>query len=162
MSQTAEDVLTKSFMMPFKSVYSEPVDKPNHLSVWLAPDFLDHTVAKYLTQGGVEYVGPGDQPPRSILPIGVVPKASIKEPWRMIDDMRSENCNMEDWPSTMRGIFASRDIFSPGCFSFQCDIKQGYNNIGLRGCLPRIVEIYSGSRRSGQPKFTVHMSRDLF
>ena len=67
--------------------------------------------------------------------------------------MRDKNCNNMDWPATMRGIYASRDVFSPGCYNIQCDLKQGYNNIGLRGSKPALIELYQGERRISHPKF---------
>jgi hypothetical protein len=127
-------ILTDGFVIPRVGRPAHPVHVDNHPTVRNAPDLIDRIVAKYLITGIAELLPPGHPPPAGIHALGLVPKKSTEEPWRLIHDCRPENIDVIDWPSQLHGLSASSYLFSRRAWVFTLDFKAAYYTIPLKGC----------------------------
>ena len=118
--------------------------EPNLSSIDNDMPLLRRLFAKYLISGVLEWCPP-DSPPTNLIPLGLVPKNDIDEPWRAILDGRRTNLALIPMKVTMHGIRASSSLFRAGSYVFIKDVSAAYHNcllgsgctkgcLGCRGC----------------------------
>ena len=143
LGRAARTILTEGFVIPRKPHRLEPIAAHNHTTVDQDPALINSIVAKYILGGVVEQLPRGAAAPSVVHPLGLVPKKSTEEPWRIIHDCRGDNQTIVKWPSHLHGLAASAFLFSSRAFAFTLDIKAAYLTIPLRGC-------GGGLRRTGR------------
>ena len=134
LGSAAHTVLTEGFVIPRLPHALEPSYQANHPTTRNDPALIDRIVAKYLLGGVIEQVPRGHPPPMIIHPLGLVPKKSSDEPWRIIHDCRGDNATIVRLPTRLAGITASAYLFSRRALVFSLDLKAAYLSIPLRGC----------------------------
>jgi len=87
-------------------------------------------ICKYLISGALEYCPPGFKP-TSLVPLGLVPKKDVDEPFRVIADGRQMNEYMLLWKTKMTGMAASARMFVRGSYAFLRDFSSSYHNVPL-------------------------------
>ena len=157
LGSAAHSVLTEGFVIPRLPHALEPSYQRNHPTVRNDPALIDRIVAKYLLGGVIEQIPKGLPPPTVIHPLGLVPKKSTEEPWRIIHDCRGDNSTIVRWPSRLTGVTASAYLFSRRALTFSLDLKAAYLSIPLRGCGGGLRK--TGRRlHDGSPEFIVGCS----
>lgn len=127
-------ILHEGFVIPRAGRPPPPTHEQNHPTVDNDPALIDRIIAKYLLCGIVEHVPASSPPPQAVHALGLVPKKSTDEPWRIIHDCRPENRSVIDWPTNLAGTAASHFIFSRFAWVFTLDLKAAYYTIPLKGC----------------------------
>ncbi len=130
----AESILAQGFVIPRSVGLGLLSHHDNHPTVDNDPALIDRIVAKYIITGIAEVIPPDHPPPAATHALGLVPKKSEDEPWRLIHDCRPDNRSVIDWPSRLHGVAASHYLFSRRAWVFTLDLKAAYYTIPLRGC----------------------------
>jgi hypothetical protein len=157
LGSAAHTVLTEGFVIPRLPHALEPSYERNHPTIKNDPALINRIVAKYILGGVIEQIPKGHPPPTVIHPLGLVPKKSVEEPWRIIHDCRGDNKTIVRWPTRLAGITASAYLFSRRALVFSLDLKAAYLSIPLRGCGGGLRK--TGRRLpDGSPEFIVGCS----
>jgi len=91
---------------------------------------LYRIICKYLISGAFQYCPPGFRP-TNLVPLGLVPKKDVDEPFRVIADVRQMNEYMLAWKTKMTGMSASAGMFVRGSYAFLRDFSSAYHNVPL-------------------------------
>eukprot|EP00961_Rhodomonas_salina_P176268 2376108-Rhodomonas_salina.1 len=134
MGNTALTILQQGFVIPRTHQQLVPCYERNHPTVNEDPALIHLIVAKYVLTCTVETVPRLFPAPSIIHALGLVPKKSVEEPWRIIHDCRTDNDTIVHWPSELHSVSASSYLFSRKCWVFYLDIKAAYLTVPLAGC----------------------------
>lgn len=119
---------------------------------------LHRLICKYLISGALEYCHTIAERPDNVLPLGLVAKSDIDEPWRAICDARPTNPQLLPWKNKYHGLRACSPLFTPGAFCFSKDFSSAYHNVPLatpcgRRCLGCKACTMGGAQGGGQCAF---------
>ena len=119
---------------------------------------LYRLICKYLISGALEYCHTMAERPDNVLPLGLVAKSDIDEPWRAICDARPTNPQLLPWKNKYHGLRACSPFFTPGAFCFSKDFSSAYHNVPLatpcgRRCLGCKACTMGGAQSGGQCAF---------
>jgi len=103
---------------------------PNLKSVDEDKTLLYRMICKYLISGALEYCPPGFKP-TNLVPLGLVPKKNVDEPFRVIADGRQMNEYMLPCKTKITGMAASAGMFVRGSYAFLRDFSSAYHNVPL-------------------------------
>ncbi len=108
-----------------------PQTKKNLKSTDLDRSFLYRLICKYLISGTLEYCHTIAERPDNVLPLGLMAKSDIDEPWRSICDAWPTNPQLLPWKNKYHGLKACAPLFTPGAFCFSKDFSSAYHNVPL-------------------------------
>ena len=106
----------------------QPQIRTNLGSVGYDRPLLYRLISKYLISGALEYCHTIASRPHNILPLGLVVKHDLDEPWRAICDGRPTNPQLLPWKNRFWGLKACSPFFTPGAFCFSKDFSSAYHN----------------------------------
>jgi hypothetical protein len=92
----------------------QPQMRANLGSVGYDRPLLYRLISKYLISGALEYCHTIESRPHNILPLGLVVKNDLDEPWRVICDGRPTNPQLLPWKNRFWGLKACSPFFTPG------------------------------------------------
>ena len=126
--------------------------------------FLYRLISKYLISSALEYCHDVASRPDNCLPLGLVAKSDIDEPWRAICDGRQTNDQLLPWKNHYWGMRACSPLFTPGAFCFSKDFSSAYHNVPLAtpcgqrclGCAACALEGMIGGRRCAFARSGIH------
>ena len=119
-------ILDGKFYFPTAKQRVAHCSHPNLKSVDEDKTLLYRMICKYLISGALEYCPPGFKP-TNLVPLGLVPKKDVDEPFRIIADGRQMNEYMLPWKTKMTGMAAS----ARGSHAFLRDFSSAYHNVPL-------------------------------
>ena len=103
-------ILDGKFYFPMVKESVAHCSHPNLKSIEEDKALLYRMIYKYLISGALEYCPPGFRP-TNLVPLVLVPKKDVDEPFRVIADGRQMNEYMLPWKTKMTGIAASACMF---------------------------------------------------
>ena len=143
------DAITRSiveglFVLPKHSIPTRRVRLKNHPSFDRNPAAqraLGPTVAKWLYQGILEYIGPRCRPCTLYMPGSSVDKKT--DPFfRLVLDARDGNSYYDDWGGWYNSVSQLCDFLRPRSYTFGSDLKDAYHLFPFVGCGGGLREVW--------------------